>query len=251
MKTKQMIAGVFALSASLLMAQTSSKPATVHIKTSKIVNGVETTTDTTYTGTDLPEMNVAGGNVTITETKDPKDGTVKKIITINDEKGPLQIVDEQGNMSIKSGSNEESLEGKTFIVKKGPRCNATPEELKNVEEMHITIIKRVDISDASAADLQMLGKPSGVSGNKLSVEQMNFYPNPNNGRFNLSFMLPDKGDTEVKVLDIKGQEVFSERLAGFTGNYSKEIDISKNPKGIYFVRVEQGKKALVKKIVVD
>lgn len=147
--------------------------------------------------------------------------------------------------------NDSDMVGKTIIIKKGPRCNATAEEMKNAEEFTVTIIKKVNISDASTEDLRLLGKPSAESNGKLAVEQLNLYPNPNNGRFNLSFSLPDKGDTEVKVLDLKGQTVFNEKLAGFSGSYSKEVDISKNPKGIYFVRVEQGRKSLVKKVMVE
>ncbi|MBA2610637.1 MAG: T9SS type A sorting domain-containing protein [Bacteroidetes bacterium] len=45
--------------------------------------------------------------------------------------------------------------------------------------------------------------------------------------------------------------MYSEKLTNFIGAYDKEIDISKNPKGVYFVRIEQGKHAQVKKVVLD
>lgn len=53
-----------------------------------------------------------------------------------------------------------------------------------------------------------------------------------------------------KERKVKGQQVFSEKLGSFSGSYSKEVHISKNPKGAYFIRVEQGQRALVKKVVV-
>jgi hypothetical protein len=262
MKTKPMITAALMLVTTLLMAQ-SNKPATVHIKTKKIVNGVETTTDTTFTTTDPSAIGTPGGNVQVHELKGA-DGTVKKMIIINDGKGTTEISDEKGGTVIKAGDktihldeqmgttvNGEEMEGKTVIIKKGPRCNATPEELKNAEEIQVTIIRKINITDASAEDMRLLGKPAAGTDGKLSVEKMEFYPNPNNGHFNLSFTLPDKGDTEVKVLDLKGQQVFSEKLGNFSGSYSKELDISKNPKGVYFIRVEQGHHALVKKVMVD
>jgi hypothetical protein len=260
-KTKQIVMAALVLATAALAAQ-NNKPATVHIKTKKIVNGVETTTDTTFTTTDPSMVGTPGSNVQVQELKGT-DGTVKKMIVINGN-GTATISDEKGGTVIKAGDQVihleeemdkamkgENMEGKTVIIKKGPRCNATAEDLRNAEEIEVTIIKKINMTDASAEDMRLLGKPASGTDGKLSVEKMEFYPNPNNGRFNLSFTLPDKGDTEVKVMDLKGQQVFSEKLGNFSGSYSKEIDISKNPKGAYFIRVEQGQHALVKKVVVD
>ena len=80
---------------------------------------------------------------------------------------------------------------------------------------------------------------------------MNFYPNPSNGKFNLSFNLPEKQDTEITILNVEGKVVYKEKLNQFSGNYDKEIDISKNAKGVYFVKVDQGKHAQVKKIILE
>jgi len=41
----------------------------------------------------------------------------------------------------------------------------------------------------------------------------------------------------VTILNTEGKLVYSEELKDFTGRYSKKIDISTNPKGMYFVKV--------------
>jgi len=77
------------------------------------------------------------------------------------------------------------------------------------------------------------------------------YPNPNDGKFNLNFNLKNKADAEVTVYDTQGKQVYSEKLPNFSGDYNKAIDISSNTKGVYFVKIQQGKHSQVKKIILD
>jgi hypothetical protein len=85
----------------------------------------------------------------------------------------------------------------------------------------------------------------------LKIDQVDFYPNPNNGRFNLSFNLSNQGDTEIAIFTLDGKKVYEEKLPNFTGNYQQEIDISKNANGVYFIRVNQGKNAWFKKMILE
>lgn len=65
------------------------------------------------------------------------------------------------------------------------------------------------------------------------------------------FNLKDKGDTDIQVMNLEGRSVYSETLKDFNGNYKKEIDISSNPKGVYFVKVKQGEHSQLRKIVLE
>jgi hypothetical protein len=97
----------------------------------------------------------------------------------------------------------------------------------------------------------MLEKTTGTTDGKLQMNEMKFFPNPSDGKFNLSFNLTDKGDTKIQVLNNEGKVVYTEQLFEFTGPYDRELDISEFPKGVYFVRVEQNQHAQVKKIVLE
>lgn len=150
-----------------------------------------------------------------------------------------------------ANTDSKSMEGKTVIIKK-VRCGAGKEEIDNVkEEISVTIINKIDLRDASPADLEKLGRPSSISDNKLNMDKMEFYPNPSNGKFNLRFNLKNKGNTSVNVMNTEGKTIYTETLSNFSGTYDKEIDISKNPKGTYFIKVEQGAHAQLKKIVLE
>src|SRR5262249_54059561 len=133
------------------------------------------------------------------------------------------------------------------------KCDAEAGDGKEGKEtVKVIILRKVKITDPSEEDKKMLsGKPSGIADNKLALDQMSFYPNPGNGRFNLTFYLPQKGDTEVSIFDIEGKNVYSESLPAFSGKYDKEIDISSSPKGVYFVKVRQDEHARMKKIVLE
>jgi len=90
-----------------------------------------------------------------------------------------------------------------------------------------------------------------VSDNKLAVKEMNFYPNPGDGKFTLSFDLREQGNTGVSIMNAEGKNIYSENLPSFKGHYEKQIDISSNPKGVYFVKITQGEHSQLKKIVLE
>jgi Skp family chaperone for outer membrane proteins len=120
-------------------------------------------------------------------------------------------------------------------------------------QKHMTkiVMVRLDIKDASKEDVKRLKEQLGSVDNKVEMENMKLYPNPNDGKFNLNFNLKNKGDAEVTVYDMQGKQVYNEKLPNFTGEYNKPIDISSNAKGIYFVKIQQGKHTQVKKISLD
>ncbi|MBL7936803.1 MAG: T9SS type A sorting domain-containing protein [Bacteroidia bacterium] len=260
MKTT-VIMGAFLLSTTLLVAQSTDKKATVRIKKIENINGVEKITDTTYTTNDPGSIKLENGTIDIIgNTGDAKDGNMVKTIIINDENGKQSNVDlselsKEMDIELKkalkeAGIDENTVDGKkVMIIKDEDNANGD-----NKKEKHITktiVIKKIDITDASDDDMKRIGKSAGVSDGQLKIEKMNFYPNPSNGKFNLSFNLPEKQDTEITILNVEGKVVYKEKLNQFSGNYDKEIDISKNAKGVYFVKVDQGKHAQVKKIILE
>jgi hypothetical protein len=113
------------------------------------------------------------------------------------------------------------------------------------------VILNMNVTDASEEDVKRLRSQLGNVDNKVEMENMKLYPNPNDGKFNLNFNLKNKGDAEVTVYNVEGKQVYSEKLPDFQGEYNKPIDISNNAKGIYFVKIQQGDHTQVKKISLD
>lgn len=114
------------------------------------------------------------------------------------------------------------------------------------------VICKIVLLDTDKEDKQIIRKlVKNIDNNTLEVKKMSFYPNPTSGKFKLDFSLESEQDVKIKILDAAGKEVYIEDLKDFSGWYSKEIDISGNKKGVYFIVINQGDKYKSKKIVLE
>lgn len=278
MKTT-VITGTLVLCATLLGAQSTqkeNKQVKVRVKQIEKINGVETVKDTSYVTDEATAIKAGEHNVQIIETNGGKEGKKTKTMVITGGKegdasevriidggdgAQVKMLEGDGEMSqeiqaiLKEAGLENAGKGqcvqKTVIIDSDAAKDADGKAGEPKKVTKITVIKRAKIVDASDEDLKLVNKQTGITDNKLSADNMNFYPNPSNGKFNLSFDLKQKGNTEITILNIEGKKIYSEKLGDFSGSYNKEIDISKNPKGVYFVRIEQGSHSQLKKIVLE
>jgi hypothetical protein len=108
----------------------------------------------------------------------------------------------------------------------------------------------VTISDISKADASLKDVSFSLK-NNLKPSELNYYPNPSSGKFNLNFNLDQKGEVTVKVMDILGQEVYKETILDFGGIYDNELNLSGHEKGVYVLQILQNKKALSRKILIE
>jgi len=76
-------------------------------------------------------------------------------------------------------------------------------------------------------------------------------PNPNNGIFAYDIMASSKTDVVVEVLNLQGQQVFTQRLGGLMGAYTGSINIGNNPRGIYYLRINNGQEMRIEKVLVQ
>ena len=117
-----------------------------------------------------------------------------------------------------------------------------------VREFNIVI--RMD--EVTEQEAQALSEKSGqefVASSNLQVNDLRLAPNPSNGMFNVRFDLPERGDAEMKVIDVNGNVVYTETLNNFTGKYNRDFDISGKAKGVYFMQILQNGKAFSRKII--
>ncbi len=72
------------------------------------------------------------------------------------------------------------------------------------------------------------------------------FPNPSNGKFQLTVSgLSFENKSTVEIYNIQGEIIYHSTIT----NSNSEIDLSKEAKGIYFVKILDGKTILTKKIV--
>jgi hypothetical protein len=116
------------------------------------------------------------------------------------------------------------------------------------EKMHHIVVELVDIKN-----LNEISEIPGVhlnDGKQLDLQEVDYYPNPSEGQFTLRFT-GKKVPTEVKIIDMMGQEVYRENINDFGGSYNKQIDLSEKDAGVYILQVVQNDKSWSKKVVVE
>lgn len=124
-----------------------------------------------------------------------------------------------------------------------PSWGAVPVHL-NVHMLGGTL----DDSNLSAEERQLIRRIYPATSDDFS-ENINLYPNPNHGAFNLEVNLPEAGNVQSEIFDVNGKLV-SMREENFPKGISIwEIDEPLSS-GVYFVKISSGGNSSVEKILV-
>lgn len=236
----------------------------VEIKMDDIENQIEKLTEK------LDVKHDDSGNVEIVIENEEEGGeqqTVKIIKTIGDDGKVVirKIIDGEEVEEIEMGDEElmdiAGKHGFVFVSEDGElnEINWSKNMSINVEVDHeggneknqFVIITKVT-TDKNTEDMTDIPEVSErLKSKELSVNKLKFSPNPNDGKFDLSFKLDEKQPVEIKIFDIQGREVYNEISSNFNGRYTKNIDISENGEGVYLLQIIQGEKVSTSKIVIN
>ncbi|HNW98573.1 MAG TPA: T9SS type A sorting domain-containing protein [Bacteroidales bacterium] len=85
---------------------------------------------------------------------------------------------------------------------------------------------------------------------KSSID-IEVFPNPADGYFNISFPLDEKNKTIITVSDVNGKQLLKEILEKADGLYTRQFDMKAYEKGTYMINIKQGKKQATKKIIIS
>jgi hypothetical protein len=185
------------------------------------------------------------------EGKDGQSGVFK--MTVNGEEMEINIGDikkqfeglgkaldkNSENVKIFIGTDEDENDSGN----NGVSINIDVEDDNGKESKKIVIIsKKVSEKKSSKSKKSTL--------KELAVEDLKFSPNPNDGRFDLSFELNKKKPVLIKIIDMQGKEVYTERVSDFNGKYFKNIDIIENKEGVYILGIKQGNKIKSSKMII-
>jgi hypothetical protein len=92
-----------------------------------------------------------------------------------------------------------------------------------------------------------------LGGERLAgpVANLDVYPNPSRDIFNVTFESAKAQTMTVRVVNMIGEEVYTEELIEFVGSYNKVIDMNTQPKGVYFLEITTTNGGINKKIVLQ
>ena len=169
-----------------------------------------------------------------------------KVIVIKSKDGTVSTEDMEmtHNVFVTEGGDGEEQEVFVSVIKK-------QEGDKTIVIRTKVIIETPDEEDKETMEKAGVQLFPESEDNKLKVESLKFSPNPSNGKFSLKFNTSEEGNTDIKIYDLNGAEVYNESLKNFNGTYEKEIDISGEKSGTYFLKVTQGDNIMSRKIVIE
>lgn len=114
----------------------------------------------------------------------------------------------------------------------------------------VRVISRVSvfIRSAQKEDKEVAGTDKMES---LELRDINFYPNPSDGRFDVELETGSDAAIHISVLDPNGNEVYNRTGKPDNGRYDFRVDLSHEEKGIYIMKVVQNNKALTKRVIIE
>ena len=89
------------------------------------------------------------------------------------------------------------------------------------------------------------------SGDAELAKNLNIYPNPTKGIFNISFVSDEVNSFKLTILDAFGKLIEMENKEMFVGEYTKQVDLSEYPRGIYMVQIKTNNSFITKRVVVQ
>lgn len=101
----------------------------------------------------------------------------------------------------------------------------------------------------SIASEELQGKGKG---SEQLADKINIFPNPTDGRFQISMDLRENVRIVAKVFDITGKLIkdLSNDLVKTDSKVRADVDLDHPQSGIYFLRIEIGTKIATRKIIV-
>ena len=134
------------------------------------------------------------------------------------------------------------------LVTLGTKTMATPftaiinsnASVNSVIQFKVTITDGTH-SDSKCFDVPVNSNTTGISSNNALQSLVKIYPNPTTGLVHISC---PENTTELFITDLVGRKVFV-----FAGKNEKQIDLSGQPRGVYFLNVRTENGVAVKKII--
>lgn len=122
-------------------------------------------------------------------------------------------------------------------------------DVENIKHLPTKNSKQVVIIKKTIVTKSSTGKKDKSRKNMTS--ETTVFPNPNHGAFKVSFENAQKSNVTITIADKNAVVVYEEKLNDFKGKYEKEIDLSAQPKGTYYLNIKQGKQETNSKIVIE
>jgi hypothetical protein len=134
------------------------------------------------------------------------------------------------------------------IVPERIPADVSPRSGANLDLGKVEIVI-TDIHQEEAKEMQRRYKVALSTHNEINLRSIRVVTQPTKGVFQLSFELPNRGDTVVRIYNEVGRNIYIYDLGTFSGEFQDEVDLSQNGVGTYYLQVQQNGKTTSKRLM--
>jgi hypothetical protein len=161
---------------------------------------------------------------------------------LHEHKNVFVIKDDEGNISMRHDDDHDIL---VWVDEDGHKTIKKKYHMKKHKASFSTAsIESLTSDDTDFSSFNLSGMPA------LVLKSLNYYPNPNEGEFTLTFT-SSKKPVIVRILDMKGNLKMEENMEDFNGTFNKVLNVKSFDKGSYLLQVFQQDKVLNRKLVLE
>ncbi len=117
-------------------------------------------------------------------------------------------------------------------------------------EVMFSFENRSDFGHMMYLDNININSVTGIANQSQEPLLVNIYPNPNNGSFTLSFKARNEDNCAIEIRNVLGQVIYTEKLNGFSGDYTRQFDVKAFDSAMYFVSLRTQNNEVTKKVIV-
>jgi len=105
--------------------------------------------------------------------------------------------------------------------------------------------------DGETEDYTIVVEEATASLEDVTFDKFNLFPNPSAGNFTLMFETLDTTKTRIVLFDIRGRSVGEKIFRDTNTLFNEEISFNNLSKGMYVLKIQNGNKQTIKKLVIE
>jgi len=170
---------------------------------------------------------------------------------------PIEVIYLRNGQQLQSSRPIKSECETTLSDSQRIRLRTTPEPDQHIiikgegDNKGVIYIRLTEPTGRELSNLALESRMKLSMNNNLEVEELEIHTTKEDDGILLSFKIPEKGNTQVRIFSHGGRSIYNYELDSFSGAFKDELDIAKNGSGVYFLHIQQGKASLTKKIILQ
>lgn len=141
------------------------------------------------------------------------------------------------------------------VVFEALKTDSDGDQITENQPYTIFVVSFADTQQATASSMESSANTVTLM-NYVGLDDLSFfnslevYPNPNNGSFTIDMNLSEGHSVAYEITDVKGSVIWASEDGFVEGTISKQVQLSSQADGIYFLKISADEQTTVRKIMI-